>query len=173
MSASSIERNASHTRPALTLYTLVLVVLTGAAGTLAFDLWGKAIAPLVGLGTLVPVGLARGFLGTLGLPNGAAAGNAMHLFVVGVVAYPVGWLFVARPLQRAVLPALPWVVTALVYGVALWAIAIGGIAWIAGNPPFLGFGTLTWNALAGHVIYALAAAAAAAWVERHAAPRPA
>ncbi len=152
--------------PAISLDTVALIFLSGAVGTLAFDLWGKAIAPLLGLGNLAPVGLARAFLGTLGLPNSAAYGNLIHLFLVGVIAYPVGWLFVARPVAERVTPGLHWTVTSAIYGIGLWIFAIGGIAAIAGNPAFLGFTRITWVALAGHVIYAVAAAATVAYLER-------
>lgn len=152
--------------PAINLQTLALILIGGAAGTLAFDLWGKAISPLLGFAQLAPVGLARGFLGAIGLPNSAAMGNLMHLFLVGVIAYPVGWLFVARPIIARVLPSLHWSIGSTVYGAGLWVFAIGGITMIAGLPFFLGFSGITWVALAGHVFYAIAAAAAIAYVER-------
>lgn len=157
--AATTTNPVSTALPAINLQTIALIVLSGAVGTLAFDLWGKAIAPLLGLGGLAPVGLARGFLGALGLPNSAAWGNFMHLFLVGVIAYPVGWLFIARPIMARVVPGLHWSIASALYGVALWIFAIGFIAWIAGNPAFLGFARITWVALAGHVFYAIAAAA--------------
>lgn len=157
--AATTTNPAAATLPAINLQTVALIVLSGAVGTLAFDLWGKAIAPLLGLGSLAPVGLARGFLGALGLPNSAAWGNFMHLFLVGVIAYPVGWLFIARPIMGRVVPGMHWTIASTLYGVALWIFAIGFIAWIAGNPAFLGFARITWVALAGHVFYAIAAAA--------------
>lgn len=97
MTATTTPTAGSASLPAINLHTLALILISGAAGTLAFDLWGKAISPILGFAQLAPVGLARGFLGALGLPNGAAAGNFMHLFLVGALAYPVGWLFIARP----------------------------------------------------------------------------
>ncbi|QBY01470.1 hypothetical protein E2K80_12670 [Rhodophyticola sp. CCM32] len=152
--------------PALTLQTVALILISGAVGTLAFDLWGKAISPLLGFAQLAPVGLARGFLGAIGLPNNAAAGNLMHLFFVGVIAYPVGWLFIARPVIGRVIPQMPWLIASAIYGAGLWVFAIGGITMIAGLPFFLGFTGITWVALAGHVFYAIAAAAAVAYIER-------
>ncbi|MBY4892421.1 hypothetical protein KUL25_06560 [Rhodobacteraceae bacterium N5(2021)] len=166
MTATTTNANPATALPEITLNTVALIVLSGAVGTLAFDLWGKAIAPLLGLGGLAPVGLARGFLGALGLPNSAAWGNFMHLFLVGVIAYPVGWLFIARPIMARVVPGLHWSVAAALYGVALWVFAIGFIAWIAGNPAFLGFARITWVALAGHVIYAVAAAGTVHYLTR-------
>lgn len=166
MAATTTNTASAAALPAINLNTVALILLSGAVGTLAFDLWGKSIAPLLGLGGLAPVGLARGFLGTLGLPNSAAWGNAMHLFLVGVIAYPVGWLFIARPIFAKVVPGLHWSVTSALYGVALWVFAIGFIAWIAGNPAFLGFARITWVALAGHVFYAIAAAGTVQYLER-------
>lgn len=166
MAAPSTNISAPAALPAITLNTVALILLSGAVGTLAFDLWGKAIAPLLGLGGLAPVGLARGFLGTLGLPNSAAWGNVMHLFLVGVIAYPVGWLFIARPVLARVVPGMHWAIASALYGVALWVFAIGFIAWVAGNPAFLGFATITWVALAGHVFYAVAAAATVQYLDR-------
>lgn len=166
MATLSTNQSSNGVMPAINLDTVVLILLSGAAGTLAFDLWGKAIAPLLGFGGLAPVGLARGFLGTLGLPNSAAYGNLMHLFLVGVIAYPVGWLFIARPIFEKFAAKIHWFLTSAVYGVGLWVFAIGGIATFAGNPFFLGFSRITWVALAGHVIYAIAAAAAVAYLER-------
>ncbi|MEJ6394786.1 hypothetical protein V8J82_16100 [Gymnodinialimonas sp. 2305UL16-5] len=164
--ASTTTNTRSFSVPTISFDTLVLLLLSGAAGTLAFDLWGKAIAPLLGLGGLAPVGLARGFLGALGLPNGAPWGNAMHLFAVGLVAYPVGWLYIARPIFAKVMPGLHWSISSAIYGVALWIFAIGGIAAFAGNPAFLGFARIAWVALAGHVIYAIVAAATIAYMEK-------
>ena len=155
--------------PRINLDTLIIIALAGAAGTMAFDLWGKTIAPLLGLGGLAPVGLARGFLGALGLPNGAPYGNLMHLFLVGVIAYPVGWLFIARPIFNKVVPGLHWTITSALYGVGLWVFAIGLIAWFAGNPAFLGFTRITWVALAGHVFYAIVAAATVVYLEKRSA----
>lgn len=154
--------------PAISADTLALMLLSGAAGTVAFDIWGQVIAPLLGIGNLAPVGLARSLLGTLGLPNSAPWGNLMHLFLVGLIAYPVGWMFIARPILSRVLPGLHWVVGSALYGAGLWVFAIGGVTAVAGLPFFLGFTTITWVALAGHVIYGIAAAATLVWLERRA-----
>jgi len=69
-------------------------------------------------------------------------------------------VFVARPVQRAVLPSLPWVAIATAYGVAIWIFALYVMAHlVVGNKPFLGFIGISWVALWGHVIYTLLAAA--------------
>lgn len=144
--------------PALSLATLKAILISGAVGTVAFDLWGQAFSPMLGFANLAPIGLARSLLGALGLPNGAPAGNLMHLFLVGLLAYPIGWLFIFRPLQRRFLPALPTLLSSALYGVGLWVFAIGGVTAVAGLPFFLNFTGITWVALAGHVIYAIFAA---------------
>lgn len=164
--------------PQLTPRMIVIVLLAGAAATVAFDLFGQTISPLlkgvlsplVGA-KLAPVPLATQVLSTvtgvpgkelsaLGLPHG------IHT-LTGVVAYPLGWLLIARPIFRAVMPGLPWVVPAIVYGVVLWVFALYFMAHlIAGNPAFLGWGSLTWVALWGHIVFAVVAAWVIAWGER-------
>ncbi|MEM6374700.1 MAG: hypothetical protein AAF686_00580 [Pseudomonadota bacterium] len=156
----------NRTISAINVHTVALILLSGAIGTMAFDIFGRALSPMLGFASLAPVGLARGFLGTLGLPNGAPYGHLMHLFFVGMVAYPIGWLFVARPIIARVLPQLHWVMGSAIYGFGLWVFAIGGIATFAGNPPFLNFTGITWVALVGHVIYAIAAAGTVIYLER-------
>lgn len=146
----------SDTKP--TSSQIIAILISGAVGTIAFDLWGQAISPMLGFANLAPVGLARSLLGTLGLPNGAPAGNLMHLFLVGLIAYPVGWLFIFQPLQRKLIPSLHWLVSAILYGIGLWVFAIGGVTAVAGLPFFLNFSGITWVALVGHVIYAVFAA---------------
>ncbi|MEM8730899.1 MAG: hypothetical protein AAGF79_13380 [Pseudomonadota bacterium] len=166
MTPAISKSGAGLTMPAISVHTIALILLSGAVGTMAFDIFGRALSPLMGFASLAPVGLARGFLGTLGLPNGAPYGHLMHLFLVGMIAYPVGWLFVARPLLARFIPSLPTIAGATLYGVGLWVFAIGGIATFAGNPPFLNFTGITWVALIGHVIYALAAAGTVVYLER-------
>lgn len=144
---------------------LAAILLSGAAGTIAFDIWGQAISPMLGLAALAPEGLARSLLGKFGLPNGAPAGKLMHLFLVGLIAYPVGWLCIFEPIQRKLVPALPWLISATLYGVALWVFAIGGITTIAGLPTFLNFSGITWVALAGHVLYAIFAVMTCKYLE--------
>ena len=123
---------------------------------MAFDLWGQLISPGLGWASLSPHGLARSLLGTLGLPNGDFAGYWMHFYLVGLFGYPLGWLFVFRPVWRAVLgDQAPWILPAALYGFGLWVFAIGGITAIAGLPFFLNFTGITWVALVGHVLYGL------------------
>jgi hypothetical protein len=76
--------------------------------------------------------------------------------VVGFVFYPLGYLYMARPLARAVLPGLPWWIVAAGFGVGLWVFALYVMAHlIAGLPAFLDFIPLAWASLAGHVVFGL------------------
>ena len=156
--------------PALNATLVMTALISGAVATMAFDLWGQVVAPWLGLGALAPEGLARALLGTLGLPNGRPEGNFMHLFVVGLVAYPLGYLLAFRPAWRHLTGDLGWIVPSLVYGAALWVVAIGGVTTIAnGVKPFLGFAKIAWVALAGHVLYGFVAGWMVNWLERRAA----
>ncbi|QFT98853.1 hypothetical protein FIU85_16175 [Roseovarius sp. THAF8] len=163
---TSLTTDPARTLPAISLDTALLILLSGAAGTVAFDLFGQALSPILGFANLAPVGLARSLLGSLGLPNAAPYGHLMHLFFVGLLAYPIGWLFIARPALARILPGLHWLPASALYGAALWVFAIGGITSIAGLPFFLNFTGITWVALVGHVIYGIAAASTAAYLAR-------
>ena len=143
----------------ITLRNVGIVLAAGAFATIAFDAFGKGLSPLFGYAKLAPVGLAGSTLKSVfGVaPKGAA--DLLHA-VTGLVFYAVGYFAVARPIQLAILPRLPWIVTATAYGVALWVFALYFMAHlVAGMPAFLGFTGITWVALWGHIVYALVAAA--------------
>ncbi|MSU89729.1 hypothetical protein GE300_08870 [Rhodobacteraceae bacterium 2CG4] len=144
------------TRP---FHAVTTVLYAGALATVAFDAFGQGLTPLLGFARLAPVPLATSVLNVVfgASPDGAA--YLLHM-LAGLVAYPLGWLLVARPVWRAVAPGLHWSVPAVAYGVGLWIFAVYVMAHlIAGNPPFLGFTGITWVALWGHILFALVAAA--------------
>lgn len=131
----------------------------GAVATIAFDFFGQSLSPGLGFAALAPVPLANQVIATVFGSGWGPGAHFLHFFA-GVVAYPLGWLLIAAPLARRVTPQLPWVVTSALYGVGLWVFALYVMAHlIAGNPPFLGFGGITWVALVGHVLFAIVAAA--------------
>ena len=146
--------------PELSLGTLGAMFVAGFFGTIAFDFWGQIVSPGIGWASLSPHGLAKSLLGTLGLPNGDFAGYFMHFYLVGLIGYPVGWLFVFRPIWDRIVGRTHWFVPAALYGFGLWIFAIGGITAIAGLPFFLDFTGITWVALIGHVLYGIVMAAA-------------
>ena len=142
------------------------ILLAGGMSVAAFDLFGQSLSPMLGQARLSPVPLARGVLSTLFGEGTAAQGYLLHYFA-GMVGYPIGWMFIFRPLSLKLMPTLSLTVTAVVYGIALWVFAVYFMAsLIAGNPPFLGFSNITWVALVGHVVFALVTAAVVGWRER-------
>lgn len=155
---------------AFSIETLGTLIIAGALATVAFDLFGQFISPLLKsvaspvLGAkLAPVPLAQAALAKLtGVPGGELRALGLPYAVhtlTGVLLYPLGWLMVVRPLWLRVAPRLHWVVPAVAYGTALWVFALYGMAHlVAGNAPFLGFGSITWVALWGHIVFALVAA---------------
>lgn len=85
-------------------------------------------------------------------------------YATGMIAYPLGWVLVARPLMKRFAPSLGVMLGAAIYGVGLWVFALFIMAnLVVGMPAFLGFTGITWVALVGHVIYALVAVL---WLER-------
>ncbi len=156
--------------PPISFGVLILLVVSGSVATIAFDLWGQAISPGVfGWAKLAPVGLATQTFKIVSGIRSVAAGHFMHLFLVGLIAYPFGWVFVARPILERIAPGLPLVVSSALYGFGLFVFAIGIIAGplFAGNPWFLNWTGITYVALIGHVLYGIVVAYAVAYLEAH------
>jgi hypothetical protein len=142
--------------PAVTSRLIVTALLAGLAADLTWEVWARGITPFLVGGPLEPAALVQSVFGLASRP----VAELIHL-VVGVVFYPLGYLFVARPLQRAILPGLPTVPTGAGFGVGLWVFALYVMAHlIAGLPAFLGFGALAWASLVGHVLFGIVVALA-------------
>ena len=147
--------------PQISVGLLVTVLLAGFAADIAWEVWARAITPLWVGGPLQPAGLVQSVFGFQNL----VAAEAIH-GVVGVVFYPLGYLFIARPIARTVTPFLPWWIVGLGFGVGLWVFALYVMAHlIAGLPAFLGFIQLTWASLVGHMLFGLITAAVVRWRE--------
>ncbi|SDX58733.1 hypothetical protein SAMN05444358_107166 [Ruegeria halocynthiae] len=129
--------------------------IAGFFATIAFDTWGQIISPSLGWANLSPEGLASSLLGRLGLPTDAFLGFFIHFYIVGLIAYPMGWAYVFKPIWARVLGRGHWVVASAIYGFGLWVFAIGGVTTFSGLPPFLNFTGITWVALIGHVLYGI------------------
>ena len=150
--------------PAVSAAAAIAVLVAGSVATIAFDLFGQALSPMAGYAKLAPVGLANGTIKALFRANVAGGGPLLH-YVVGLIGYPLGWLMVARPLADRSVPGMPKAVVAAAYGVGLWVLALYVMAHlVVGMPAFLGFTGITWVALAGHVLYALAFVGAYEWL---------
>ncbi len=130
----------------------------GALATVAFDMFGQGLSPLLGYAKLAPVGLAKQSLNVLTGIDSTPAAYLLHA-MTGLLLYPLGWLLIAEPLRARIWPSFPGMVAAAIYGVVLFVFALYIMAHlVAGNPPFLGWTGITWVALWGHVVYALAMA---------------
>ncbi|BBE71801.1 hypothetical protein [Oharaeibacter diazotrophicus] len=137
------------------------ILLAGLAADLLWEGWARLITPMLVGGPLEPAALVQSVFGW----QSRFAAEVVHA-LVGVVAYPIGYLFVARPLQRLLLPTLPLLPTGLGFGIGLWVFALYVMAHlIAGLPPFLGFVPLAWASLAGHLIFGVTVALVVAWRE--------
>ncbi|WP_371156687.1 hypothetical protein [Jannaschia sp. 2305UL9-9] len=148
--------NTTAHSPAETAWTLLIA---GALATIAFDLFGQGLSPLAGFAKLAPVGLAQATLSKVfgAAPRGAA--DTMHI-LTGLLAYPLGYFLIARPIAAKVAPWLHWSLVSIAYGIGLWVFALYFVAHlVAGNAPFLGFTGITWVALWGHILFAVVAAA--------------
>lgn len=142
-----------------------LILISGSTATVAFDLFGQSLSPLMGFAGLAPVPLARQSLQALLGIDSAAGAHLLH-YIAGLLAYPLGWLLIARPLAARVAPRLGWLGASAAYGVGLWIFALYVMAHlVAGNPPFLGFTGIAWVALIGHVLFAVVAAWTVRWLE--------
>ena len=137
---------------------LTRMLVAGSIATVAFDYFGQSLSPMLGFANLAPVPLATQVWQVLFDVAYVPGGQLLH-YLAGLVAYPLGWLLIAKPLARAVTPGLPPMIAAVAYGVGLWVFALYVMAHlIAGQPPFLNFTGITWVALVGHVLFAVVAA---------------
>ena len=147
-------------------YTLGLMFVAGFFATNAFDLWGQVISLGLGFANLSPHGLAKSLLGTLGLPNSNFAAYFVHFYLVGLIGYPIGWMFIFAPLWQRVIGETHWFIPSAIYGFGLWVFAIGGVTLVAGLPFFLNFTGITWVALVGHVVYGIVMVAVLKRIDR-------
>ncbi len=131
---------------------LVTILLAGLAAEVIWEVWARLITPLWVGGPLEPAALVQSVFGL----SDRTVAELIHV-MVGLIAYPFGYIFIAKPIARAFFPFLPWWIVALGYGVGLWVFALYIMAHLfAGLPPFLGFIPLTWASLVGHVLFGLA-----------------
>ena len=139
--------------PPLTARIIATALMAGLASDLTWEFWARVLTPLMpGVdGPLEPAALVQSVFGL----QSRFAGEVIH-FVVGVAFYPLGYLYVARPLQRLIIPGVPWFLTALGFGAGLFVFALYIMAHlIAGFPAFLGWVPLAWCSLFGHLLFGL------------------
>ncbi|NVO58561.1 hypothetical protein HW561_22530 [Rhodobacteraceae bacterium B1Z28] len=148
------------------LNSLGAMCIAGLCATVAFDAWGQIISPGLGWANLSPEGLAISLLSSLGLPASNFLGFFVHFYVVGLIAYPAGWMFIFKPVWTSFVSDAHLGLASAFYGFSLWVFAIGGVTTFAGLPPFLSFTGITWVALAGHILYGIVLVAVLKFVAR-------
>jgi hypothetical protein len=140
-----------HASPSPTAYATT-VLLAGLAGEVVWEVWARLITPLWVGGPLEPAALVQDVFKL----QSRLPAEIIHL-AVGLIAYPLGYMLIAKPLAKLIVPWMPWWLVALGYGAGLWIFALYIMAHlIAGHPPFLGFIPLTWASLIGHLAFAVA-----------------
>lgn len=138
--------NADPGMPRLSAAMLGRTIAAGIVGLIVWEVFARLIAPLWIGSALDPTGLVEAAFGVSGTPA-----MVIHL-LTGLLAFPIGYVFLVRPLAVAVLPGLPWPLLGLAYGAALWVFAMYGMASLLGGmPPFLDFAPIAWASLVGHL----------------------
>ena len=99
------------------------MILAGALSTVAFDYFGQSLSPMLGFANLAPIPLANNIIAVVAGEGYRPGAHFLHYFA-GIVAYPFGWMFIVEPLGRRLVPWLNWVLLAVLYGVALWVLAL-------------------------------------------------
>jgi hypothetical protein len=156
--------SAAPLMPELDGTTLVTALLAGIAADVTWEVWARLLTPLWVGGPLEPAALVQSVFDL----QSRFAAELVHL-ATGFAIYPLGYLFVARPIARLLTPWAPWWLVALVYGVGLWIFALYFMAHLAaGLPPFLGFIPLAWASLVGHMLFALVLGWVVRWREARA-----
>ncbi len=149
--------------PPLDREILIALGLSGIAALIAFDFFGQFLSPAAGFVDLTPVVLAELVIAKLFGVSTTGGAYVLHL-LTGLLFYPLGYLFAARPVAQAVAPRTPWWVVGTIYGAVTWLWAVYVMAHlVAGLPPFFGFSEFAWVALVGHVLFGWVAAAVIKW----------
>ena len=145
--------------PSLDRKVLIALGLSGVAAIIAFDAFGQILSPAVGFVELAPVMLAKLVIAKLFGVTTTVGAYALH-YLTGLLFYPLGYLFAARPVASAVAPRMPWWAVGTIYGAVIWLWAVYVMAYlVAGLPAFFGFSEFTWVALVGHLLFGWVAAA--------------
>ncbi len=129
----------------LRLRVVVWALIGGVVGLIVWEICSGPINHTIFSRPFGPIPLIKGLFGI----DSTQLARAIHI-ITGVVAYPLVYVWVLRPLLRSV-----WLVPSIILGFATWFFALGIIAPLAGIPFMLNFGALTWASLLGHMLMAL------------------
>lgn len=130
--------------------TIIRLLLAAAAAMAGWEIFSKAVAPLIMGGPLSPNGLIVALVKNLAgfkLPGYAA--TLLH-WITGLVLYPIGFFIL-----YTLVPRIGVIGHGLIIGAGTWFLALGVFAPAAGMAFMLKFGTITWVSLWGHIAYGL------------------
>ncbi len=142
---------------------LLTILLAGAASLTAWDFWANTVSPLLTGITLNPDGLIHAVFGI----KDVHILKGIHL-LTGLIAYPIGYVIVARPIARKITPFLPWWIVGIGFGMGLFTFGFYVMAHlVAGMPAFMGWGHLAYASLFGHILFGLSTVGVFHWFENH------
>lgn len=138
---------------------MVAILAAGLTALVTWEAFARLIAPIWLGQPLAPAAIIQA---ALDLPDPMIA-QLLHL-VTGLIVFPIGYLFIARPVVTAVIPRVRWWALGLVYAVGLWALGLYVLAHlVSGIGAFHDIGTIAWLSLIGHVAYGLALSGVLKW----------
>jgi hypothetical protein len=140
-------------------HILAALLAAGMAAILSWEAVARLVAP-ISLGK--PLVLAAILQVAMGLSNPMTA-QLLHV-AIGLIVFPLGYVFLVRPIAIAVLPGAKWWVVGIVYALGLWALGLGILAYVSAD--FLGsneVGAVAWLSLIGHLAYGLALSGMLRW----------
>ncbi|MDD7908502.1 hypothetical protein PUV47_01110 [Pseudovibrio exalbescens] len=146
---ASLRDSENRVVPPVTMSVVGTVLLAGIAAVTIWEIWARFITPMLIGGPLQTETLIQSVFHF----NDFFIAEAIHL-ISGILLYPIGYLFIVRPIWKKVAPSLPWWFVGLGYGVVLWIFALYVMAHLVGGlPAFLNFIPLTWASLVGHMLF--------------------
>lgn len=134
--------------------------IAGAVGLAVWEIFARLVAPLWIGHALEPAGLVEAAFGI-----GGTGAELVHI-LTGLVVFPLGYVFGVHPVLAHLAGGVRWWLAGILYGLALWVVALFGIAHlVAGFPPFLDFAPIAWASLVGHLLLGLGVAGTVARID--------
>ncbi|MEE8286550.1 MAG: hypothetical protein V3R72_07620, partial [Gammaproteobacteria bacterium] len=118
---------------------MIALALSGFVALIVFDVFGQVVSPAAGFVELAPVALAQLVIVKLFGVDTPGGAYVLHI-LTGLLFYPLGYLYVARPVALAFAPRASWWLVGSIYGVVTWLWAVYVMAYlVAGLPAFFGW----------------------------------
>jgi hypothetical protein len=135
------------------------MLTAGLTALVTWEAFARFIAPIWLGRPLAPAAIIQA---ALDLPDSTIA-QLLHL-IIGLIVFPIGYVFVVRPVVTMVIPRVRWWALGASYAVGLWALGLYVMTHlVSGFVPFLDAGTVVWLSLIGHLAYGLALSGMLKW----------